>query len=145
MSTIEERSETGLGASEKDYDEIFATLKAKRWELANKFENLVADVANECYDRAAGEALGGAVIDGTIVFGDEAISRREVRFVIPPASARATYKPTWRRHDGTREQLLADVEEAGGRDLYLRVDDALNEAHIQGIRVDQIRSGEVPA
>ena len=78
-TTTENRAETGLGAAEKDYNEILDALKAAGGpDLQDKFENMIADVANHCYDRAAAEALGGAVIDGSgRVFGSEASSQRE--------------------------------------------------------------------
>ena len=59
----------------------------QRWwslHLGNRFENLIADVANACYDRARGRKLGGRISNGVFDFGDDSIlGQREFRVTVP--------------------------------------------------------------
>ncbi len=41
------------------------------FELADKFENMVGDIAWHCYERAAAEALQGFLIRGEVRFSDD--------------------------------------------------------------------------
>ena len=73
-----------MGGSVADYNEIYEVLiDHAGYDLANRFENLIADVANACYDEAAAEKLGGRIIDGVFDFGDDSVlGRREFRVAV---------------------------------------------------------------
>jgi hypothetical protein len=87
MTTTEDRNESGLGACERDYEEICRALSnVGGWDLMQKFENMVGDIANHCYDQTLAEALGGSIINGVFEF-ESNMAPREFRLRIPSAPA----------------------------------------------------------